>query len=260
MDKLGEGLPAYTAKADAFFQETPAKDLSELWTVKEIWESRVAALEQLLREAEHMGDGPANASRRLGWKLRQWGQNRIDVVPVEQKRTKTGAWTKGREVAIYRLVEQDRQETGLPDRSGQGRSGRHHDETRLLRHDVPTGPRHHPAGPVGTSQCLLGESSTDPGRDRAGHARGTHRTQGQSALHPHGPVSRAGPRRRCDRQLHRQGIADPRAGRGVRAQAHENGRDPQSRRRVRPQGPLGRGSQPASGARPGTWPSSRTWP
>jgi len=110
MDKLGEGLPAYTDKADAFFQETEAKDLSELWTVKEIWESRVAALEQLLREAEHMGDGPANASRRLGWKLREWGQNRIDVVPVEQKRTKTGAWTKGREVAIYRLVEQDRQE------------------------------------------------------------------------------------------------------------------------------------------------------
>ena len=59
MGKLGDDIcRRYAAKADAFFQETPAKDLSELWPVKEIWESRIAALEQLLREAEHAGNQP----------------------------------------------------------------------------------------------------------------------------------------------------------------------------------------------------------
>ncbi len=110
MGKLGVNLPPYTAGADTFFQETEAKDLSELWTVKEIWESRVAALEQLLQETEHTKNQPADSSRRLGWKLRDWGRGGITVVPVEQKRTKTGGWTKGREVAVYRLIEQDHEE------------------------------------------------------------------------------------------------------------------------------------------------------
>ena len=109
MGKLGVSLPS-GATADAFFQEAEAKDLSELWTVKEVWESRVAALEQLLRESEHGENLAADSSRRLGWKLRDWGRGGITVVPVEQKRTKTGGWTKGREVAIYRLIEQDQQE------------------------------------------------------------------------------------------------------------------------------------------------------
>jgi superfamily II DNA or RNA helicase len=110
LGKLGDGTPAYTATADAYFRESPAKDLSELWPIKEIWESRITALEQLLHEAEDAGNRPTDFSKRLGWKLREWKQNRIEVIPVEQKRTKTGAWTKGREVAIYRLAELDRQE------------------------------------------------------------------------------------------------------------------------------------------------------
>jgi hypothetical protein len=110
MSKLGMGLPAVGTQAESFFQETPARDLSELWPVKEVWESRVGALESLLRqEAERLENRFSKASIRLGWKLRDYGKGHIMVVPVEQKRTKTGGWTKGREIALYRLVNlQDR--------------------------------------------------------------------------------------------------------------------------------------------------------
>ncbi|HNS19626.1 MAG TPA: DEAD/DEAH box helicase [Sedimentisphaerales bacterium] len=106
-NKLGLDVLSRGAQVDAFFQETGAKDLSELWPIKEIWESRVAALEQFLRDAERVAHGPADSSRRLVWKLRQWGRDQIAVVPVEQKRTKTGAWTKGREIAVSRLIERN---------------------------------------------------------------------------------------------------------------------------------------------------------
>ncbi|MEN6423989.1 MAG: DEAD/DEAH box helicase, partial [Phycisphaerales bacterium] len=109
MSKLGMNLPDYAAQADVFFRESGAKDLSELWAVKEIWESRVTALEQLLRDAEHAENRLPDASRRLVWRLRDWGQ-KVLVIPVEQKRTKTGAWTKGREIGISRLVERSRED------------------------------------------------------------------------------------------------------------------------------------------------------
>jgi hypothetical protein len=66
MSKLGMNPPACAGQADAFFQGTGAKDLSELWAVKEIWESRVTALEQLLRDAEQAQNRPAEPDRRLG--------------------------------------------------------------------------------------------------------------------------------------------------------------------------------------------------
>jgi hypothetical protein len=79
----------FDAQAESFFQETVAKDLSELWPVKEVWESRIGALEQLLRqETERMENRSSSASVRLGWKLRDYGRGHIMVVPVEQKRTK----------------------------------------------------------------------------------------------------------------------------------------------------------------------------
>jgi len=111
LSRLGQTLPAYRDQAEAFFRDTPAKDLSELWPIKEIWESRIDALEQLLHEAQDAETRPTNASRRLGWKLREWKHaGRIEVIPVEQKRTKTGGWTKGREIGVYRLAQLNPQE------------------------------------------------------------------------------------------------------------------------------------------------------
>jgi len=104
MDKLGVGPAPYVAQTEAFFQETATRDLSELWIVREVWESRLGALERLIQEARHAESRPTDSSRRLAWKLCEPWQDRISVVPVEQKRTKTGAWTKGREIALYRLV------------------------------------------------------------------------------------------------------------------------------------------------------------
>jgi len=109
LGRLGLDLPSPAGRTDMFFREAGAKDLSEMWAIKEVWESRVGALEQLLREAELAGQQPPDASRRLGWKLQEWGHNRIAVIPVEQKRTKRGAWTKGREIALYRLAEYEQE-------------------------------------------------------------------------------------------------------------------------------------------------------
>lgn len=108
MSKLGVIVPTYAAQADAFFRESGIKDLSELWAIKEVWESRITAMEQLIRDAEQSEKRTPDASRRLAWKLRDWGRQ-VVVVPVEQKRTKTGAWTKGREVPIHRLVNYDQE-------------------------------------------------------------------------------------------------------------------------------------------------------
>ena len=101
--RLDVALPPYASQVDVFFEETAAADLSGLWTVKEIWESRLGALEQLIQEAEHTANQPSGPSRRLVWKLREWDSGQILVVPVEQKRTKAGGWTKGREIASYHL-------------------------------------------------------------------------------------------------------------------------------------------------------------
>lgn len=105
MQKIGLRPASGVAEAEAFFKEGPARDLSELWSVKEIWETRVGALEQLLQEAQHTAETPVAAqARRLVWKLYEVETDEIVVVPVEQKRTKTGGWTKGREVPLQKLL------------------------------------------------------------------------------------------------------------------------------------------------------------
>ncbi len=104
MDRLGVAPPQYAARAESFFGQSPAFDLSELWTVKEMWESQIGALEQLVQESESSAGEVSQNTRRLGWRLSDVGQGMISVTPVEQKRTKKGSWTGGREVALHRLM------------------------------------------------------------------------------------------------------------------------------------------------------------
>ncbi|MCU0913472.1 MAG: DEAD/DEAH box helicase [Planctomycetes bacterium] len=105
MHRLDLRPPVETGPVEAFFTKTPARDLSGLWGVREVWETRVGALEQLLQEAESAPDAPATvAPLRLGWKLYEVQPEELVVVPVEQKRTKSGGWTKGREVPLHRLI------------------------------------------------------------------------------------------------------------------------------------------------------------
>jgi superfamily II DNA or RNA helicase len=133
MHKLDTRPAPNVAQVDAFFKDTPARDLSELWTVKEVWETRVGALEQLLQESEHTTDAPFTAlALRLGWKLHEVRPDEIVVIPVEQKRTKIGGWTKGREVPLHRLINHqaegldyltDRDKTAL---AGAQKNGRYY--------------------------------------------------------------------------------------------------------------------------------------
>jgi len=105
LQRLGVELPVYGARAASFFEQGSAQDLSELWTVKEVWESQVGALASLIQTAEPAGVDPEKQSRRLGWKLDEKWEEDIQVIPVEQKRSKTGRWTKGRDLALRRLVD-----------------------------------------------------------------------------------------------------------------------------------------------------------
>jgi superfamily II DNA or RNA helicase/tetratricopeptide (TPR) repeat protein len=104
MDRLNAGAASYNAQAEAFFSQTPARDLAELWKVREVWEGRICALERLLHGVEQGKGRPVIASRRLAWKLSEYGEAGIRVTPVEQGRTRGGAWTRGREIALHRLV------------------------------------------------------------------------------------------------------------------------------------------------------------
>jgi superfamily II DNA or RNA helicase len=109
MGKLGLRLSPEIGQPDVFFAQTAIKDLSELWAVREVWEARLGALERLLQGAEETSAQPAESTRRLGWKLSESGMMNISVAPVEQKRTKSGGWTKGREIALHRLVSFEEQ-------------------------------------------------------------------------------------------------------------------------------------------------------
>jgi superfamily II DNA or RNA helicase len=107
LHRLGVEVPQYAAGAESFFQEGPARDMSELWAVKEMWESQVGALELVIQGAEPSQAGSEQRSVRLGWKLSEPWREEIRVAPVEQKRTKAGGWTKGREIAFRRLIDPD---------------------------------------------------------------------------------------------------------------------------------------------------------
>ena len=104
MRRCGVEPSQYGAAADSFFGKGPAHDLSELWSVKEMWESQVVALEQLVHGAQQSPTDSEARPVRLAWKLSEPWPGQIHVAPVEQKRTKKGGWTKGREVALRRFV------------------------------------------------------------------------------------------------------------------------------------------------------------
>ncbi len=117
-DKLGIVCDIHADETIQFFATSGLTDLSELWAPREIWENQLQALEQLVGQAP---DGPALSptaqERRMGWKLKpNWdydpaadygmdspGPPVYAVVPVEQKITKKGAWTKGSEMALSRV-------------------------------------------------------------------------------------------------------------------------------------------------------------
>jgi hypothetical protein len=101
--RLGAVFPPHVTAAGAFFRDSDAVDLATLWAVKEVWESRIGALEQWIQQAELVANQLPDQSRRVVWKLRGWDSGRIAVIPVEQKRTKSGGWTKGREIASHHL-------------------------------------------------------------------------------------------------------------------------------------------------------------
>jgi SNF2 family DNA or RNA helicase len=119
-DALGIPCEIGSDEANQFFETSGLVDLSELWLPKETWEYQILALEQLIEQStpSQTEDGsPTGQAYRLGWKLKpNWNYDPnvdcgrdtqrapvVAVVPVEQKITKKGTWTKGREIALSRV-------------------------------------------------------------------------------------------------------------------------------------------------------------
>ncbi|MCP4455092.1 MAG: DEAD/DEAH box helicase [Planctomycetes bacterium] len=119
--KLGLVCDVPMDEAEQFLNASTLVDLSELWPPKEIWERQIQALEHLVGKSQGKASEGSLAEQRglrLGWKLksswdRQASTNPADtdgspvaaVVPVEQRITRRGTWTKGREVALNRLKD-----------------------------------------------------------------------------------------------------------------------------------------------------------
>ena len=121
--ELGADVPIHGEAAEAFFLDGPAQDLSQVWEIKELWESQIGALTSLIQGAGSPEADPTTRTRRLAWKLcRQW-EDSVRVVPVEQKRTKRGGWSKGREVSLHRLADYEAE--GLDYLTDQDKSALH---------------------------------------------------------------------------------------------------------------------------------------
>ncbi len=118
LDTLGITCAIDIEEAHQFFETSGLTDLSDIWSPKEIWEGQLQALEQLVGQASgHQTESQTLRSQRLAWKLKpRWDYDPDSdfgmdthnspvhaVIPVEQKMSKKGAWTKGREVALNRL-------------------------------------------------------------------------------------------------------------------------------------------------------------
>ncbi len=135
LDKLEVPCNISTDETNSFFATSGLVDLSTYWAPKQIWETQLQALEELFGQSGTGGaiDGPRQ-THRLTWKLKpSWDYDpHVDfgvdthsspvfaVIPVEQKVTPKGTWTKGREVSLsrvknhnseglYYLTDQDRQ-------------------------------------------------------------------------------------------------------------------------------------------------------
>ncbi|MCH8218394.1 MAG: DEAD/DEAH box helicase [Planctomycetes bacterium] len=106
LEKIKIASPELAGQTRSFFAESGAVDLCDLWPRKEMWENQIEALEHLLQEGPHAGETPVNNAVRLAWRLYCHGQDDLDIglTPVEQKLTKKGTWTKGRKIALQRLV------------------------------------------------------------------------------------------------------------------------------------------------------------
>ncbi len=77
---------------------------------------------------------PADSSRRLGWKLREWGREPDRRRPGRAEADQDGRLDEGPRGRHLPADRAGPAGDGFPDRSGQGRPGRRHDRAGLLRH------------------------------------------------------------------------------------------------------------------------------
>ncbi|MFW5730749.1 MAG: DEAD/DEAH box helicase [Desulfonatronovibrionaceae bacterium] len=101
LDRLGEKGPL-KALPEKYLQNFPFA-LADLIQPKQSWELTLDSLKNLVSAGSGASTAPGENSRRLAWRLVPVGPT-YRLEPREQKMTKSGNWSKGREVSLYRLI------------------------------------------------------------------------------------------------------------------------------------------------------------
>ena len=100
----------FSARVD---QQLHATDLTTLVSPQAEWEYPLKALEQLAHSNQPKPGAAARKTpeqpRRLCWRIDIDSQGQITLTPREQRQQKNGAWSKGRNVTLNRLLDEPEQ-------------------------------------------------------------------------------------------------------------------------------------------------------
>jgi len=104
--RLGEGVEQYDIYgelAEALREECGSHPLTDIVTIQEPWELSLKALSQLTQAIAP--DSPAaQPVFRLAWRLQFTGMDFWNLIPVEQKLSVKGGWTKGKQISLKRFT------------------------------------------------------------------------------------------------------------------------------------------------------------
>ncbi len=104
-----KALPQKTIKIlDSLRKRTALTPLADLFPSTEPWQKTLQALQQLAKQSTEQETAAASAVQRerLVWLVQPQGGPYIQLQPKFQKQNAKGQWTKGRNVALYKLFHQ----------------------------------------------------------------------------------------------------------------------------------------------------------
>ncbi|WP_028583380.1 DEAD/DEAH box helicase [Desulfogranum mediterraneum] len=96
---LGNDQANKKAVADELANQLQCRFLTHIIAPEDAWKQ---SLQELIRVTRKVGAAESNV--RLAWFV-AYGEQQLSILPKEQKKTASGGWTKGRSVALNRLLQ-----------------------------------------------------------------------------------------------------------------------------------------------------------
>jgi tetratricopeptide (TPR) repeat protein len=96
----------FAEKAIILRKEVGSQPFLDIVTHKEWWELSLEALSNLGQPVggQPTAIAPQEAEFRMAWSLRYYAASNCDITPLEQKYSVKGGWTKGKNIALKRLL------------------------------------------------------------------------------------------------------------------------------------------------------------